>query len=370
MRGIASQLLTVSLLALLVGLISLLTVSGASATERLKGIKGADDRILVDSTEYPWRAIARFNHQGSFCTATLIGPALALTAAHCLFDSPEKGWKKPENIHLLFGYQRGSWIAEGRVKDYTVPRDYVPRALAEVRDYRSAPDWAVLVLVEPVGEATGWMGVAPLTNDDLSAIRKSGQALVQAGYSKDKSHILTVNVPCPLNRIDSQRQTIRHTCDAVPGDSGSPIFTYTKDGFRVAAIHVATATTNTGTWGIAVPTLNYLDAVMAHKPPLPRPPSVDAPPGEATARQLLERMGEPFSDLSLAIRRFEAKQGLTQTGKASPDLLGHLLNAQQWVAPKKALPSYSDLQKLLDSTRVGRAGHFEGQKEEAPAGGN
>ncbi|MGB0681232.1 MAG: trypsin-like serine peptidase [Magnetovibrionaceae bacterium] len=326
----------------------------AQANERLAGIKGLDDRILVESKEYPWRAIARFNHQGSFCTATLIGPALALTAAHCMFDSPAEGWKKPENIHLLFGYHQGEWVIEGKVKDYTVPKDYVPQPLATPGRYRSGPDWAVLELTEAIGNVTGWMGISALNNSGLSALASKGQALAQAGYSRDKSHRLTVNLPCALPSIDHARKTIRHTCDTVGGDSGSPIFTWQPDGFRIVGIHVATARTPTRTWGIAVPSVNYAEAVAAKNPPNPQPPAVEAPSGEKTARQLLKRMGEDVSDLSMAIKRHQMRNGLDATGQPSVALLGRLINAQKWVEPKSNLPTYDSLQELLNSTRVGR----------------
>ena len=41
----------------------------------LPGIKGEDNRQIVDSIDYPWSAIGRVNTRiGGFCTGTVIGP--------------------------------------------------------------------------------------------------------------------------------------------------------------------------------------------------------------------------------------------------------------------------------------------------------
>ena len=42
----------------------------------LSGIKGGDDRVVVESTAYPWSAIGRVNRSvGGFRTGTLVAPS-------------------------------------------------------------------------------------------------------------------------------------------------------------------------------------------------------------------------------------------------------------------------------------------------------
>ena len=79
------QDMTQGCLRLLTALALLLTsVQGAAAeNRRIPGIKGDDDRVLVETGDYPWGAIGRLNNTlGPFCSGTLIGPRRVLTAAH------------------------------------------------------------------------------------------------------------------------------------------------------------------------------------------------------------------------------------------------------------------------------------------------
>ncbi len=67
-----------------------IVVASDASAERLRhsGIKGADDRKLVEPTANPWSTIGRVNREtGGFCTGTLVGPRHVLTAAY--WDSPE-----------------------------------------------------------------------------------------------------------------------------------------------------------------------------------------------------------------------------------------------------------------------------------------
>ncbi|MEK9722387.1 MAG: trypsin-like serine protease [Rhodospirillaceae bacterium] len=60
--------------------------AGAVDPTAMPGIKGADDRELIRTADYPWRAVGRVNKRtGGHCTGTLIAADQVLTAAHCLW---------------------------------------------------------------------------------------------------------------------------------------------------------------------------------------------------------------------------------------------------------------------------------------------
>jgi protease YdgD len=216
---------------------------------KLPGIKGADDRQLVESSSWPWSAIGRVNRSsGGFCTGTLIADDRVLMAAHCLWDERRKRWLPPAMIHFVAGYRRGVYVAHARVASYALlSQEPMRGVLKQARD-----DWVVLTLKKGLGKATGIIEIAPLTVKAWTSYRKEGGVLVRAGYSQDKGHILSRHVGCKLTKFWNSEDTVFHDCDATRGDSGSPILIRRGDRYHLIGIHVATAKIKGVPTGIAV----------------------------------------------------------------------------------------------------------------------
>lgn len=221
---------------------------------KLNGIKGEDDRKMVEnSDQYPWRAIGRINKStGGFCTGALIGERLVLTAAHCVMNENRKRYHHPSSLHFLAGYKRGDYQESSPVVEI-IPSPKFDVSIGETI-VNAAEDWAFVVLEKPIGRTLGSFGILNLGVPETLALKTNKTNVTQAGYSKDKSHILTVNTTCPILGYDKQKNLIAHSCDAVSGDSGSPLFIRDeKGGYQIIAIHVATTKKGKPELGIAVP---------------------------------------------------------------------------------------------------------------------
>ena len=122
---------------------------GDRAREHLPGIMGSDDRVILDTSAWPWAAVGRVNREtGGFCTGTLVAANLVLTAAHCLYDSRTGKRVAPRTLHFVGGYRRGNYVAHAVARAAFHPSAFSFRGDNGLT--RAANDWAVLVLAAPI----------------------------------------------------------------------------------------------------------------------------------------------------------------------------------------------------------------------------
>ncbi|MCB2099946.1 MAG: trypsin-like serine protease [Rhodobacterales bacterium] len=223
---------------------------------RLRGIKGADDRVVVDPNAAPWSAVGRLNKRtGGFCTAVLVAPRWVATATHCLWNGRTRRYLPPVSLHFVAGYAKGEYRLHAPVVRVLPAPGYRPDGAAG-RPVRAA-DWALAELATAVADAPH-LALAPPPGP--------GDRVTQAGYSQDKAHVLTAHRDCRVTGLAGGGQLLVHACDAGPGDSGSPLLVRLNGAWALAGLHVATTRTQPQQ-GLAVPAETFAKALRDVSPP-------------------------------------------------------------------------------------------------------
>jgi V8-like Glu-specific endopeptidase len=194
-------------------------------------IYGKHDRKKVKTLGAPEQFIGRLTTpNGDYCTASLVGKDLILTAGHCVDDK-----NKTRGYKFILGENRGTRLAASSIKK-------IWQGSQQGR-FSRANDWALMRLSKPLGRTYGYFGLRRIKdihdeyNYELSLagysdINNDARSMyLQKGSCDIREHVHAVGV---------KRSIFYHDCDAGPGDSGAPIYRCLKpNDCRIVAIHVS-----------------------------------------------------------------------------------------------------------------------------------
>lgn len=217
----------------------------------MPGIVGEDDRRIVEEADqFRWNAIGRLNRGGlGFCTAVLIGPSTIVTAAHCLWDTRRDRWLVPDELHFVPGYRRGAFAGHAQGRSITTSKGL--EADDTGRPTRLSDDWAVIELDTDLLD-TASIEPIPLAGHSAFASNSDDATLTRIGYGTDRPHLAMIVDDCRALGTAEQGRVLIHDCDAVRGDSGSPLIVQTENGLRVLAIQSAFVRRGDKIFGIGV----------------------------------------------------------------------------------------------------------------------
>jgi len=188
--------------------LSLLTAPVAAAEDtELRRLNSLDD-------SKPWRAVGRINvGKTGFCTGTLIGPDLVLTAAHCLFNSDTGERAGDATIEFLAGWRDGRAAAYRAAKRSTIHADYVYKGREDADN--AALDLALIQLDQPIRHPS----IRPF---EISRTVRSGQEVQVVSYAKTRSDAPSLQEVCRVLTADVGVYVT--SCEVDFGASGAPVF--------------------------------------------------------------------------------------------------------------------------------------------------
>ncbi|KAM5455714.1 hypothetical protein MaudCBS49596_001615 [Microsporum audouinii] len=183
------------------------------------------DQFHVTATlRYPWSTIGRIffrrfrGDKGGWCTGTLVGKNLLLTASHCFpWNYSPRRW-----MRFVPGFGHGKRHAEPFGSSYISQCRGVKNTLNV-----TGIDYVICRLCEPLGERVGWMGTA-WWKDTQTYVNRSW---LSSGYPveplKGMAQMLVTNLT--LDGIDPHGEIgveLESKVFASPGWSGGPLWGY------------------------------------------------------------------------------------------------------------------------------------------------
>lgn len=195
--------------------------------ERHLRLVGKDNRKEVPGAGGVFNHIFYMTQQrnGSMyqCTGSMVGRAVAVTAAHCLFDPDTNTWAS--EVTIFHGAFQGFFSDTAGASRFFAFAGWT-------RDGDYAWDFAIMFVDAPLGDALGYFSI----QQNCGEVNIS---LTLAGYPGDKQPFTMWKDTCLVSFARSGASCLAtnwdHTCDTTEGSSGSPMW---DAAGNLRAVHV------------------------------------------------------------------------------------------------------------------------------------
>ncbi|MDF2234635.1 trypsin-like peptidase domain-containing protein [Albimonas sp. CAU 1670] len=179
--------------------------------------------LATEAQQTRFVAVGRLNVGGQgHCTATLIEPDLALTAAHCLVNRRTGATWRAERLVFLPGWHIDAAAAVMRGRAAALAPGYLENP-GPARD---------LALIRVSEAAEGAPNPIPVASAEALAA-----SVLALSYGRDRGQALSVQSGCAV--VARQGDLLRTDCDALPGISGAPLVREGADGPELVGVIVA-----------------------------------------------------------------------------------------------------------------------------------
>lgn len=188
-------------------------------------IINGEDWYQVDGNKWPFSAVVYIKGVGKSCSGSMIGPYTVLTNAHCVYKSfshNDGTLDDPSSITVFAGRKNSSISARG-TRIYAAPGT---NKVSWGTQFMKM-DYAIIVLNKPIGNTTGMFGA--------KGIKVSvGNRIAVIGFPGKRSYDNPWFSPGEVT--STYQGFFYYNADALPGNSGSPVF-LANDLQNLIALH-------------------------------------------------------------------------------------------------------------------------------------